>query len=127
MIIVNVVPQSIELVDFNIKDNSAEFNIHFNDGTDRRLSMARVIDDSETIAEQLVAEIRLLSKKNNKGLTDDWDEIIVVRMEKEDETIRKMTGFFERVKERIKDIRGMRTANGFLDKVHKSKQLVVEF
>ena len=126
MIIVNVIPKKIELVDFNIKDNSAEFNIYFNDGLDRKVSLSRVLNDSEALSEQMVTEMRSLAKKNNMGLTGDWDEILVIRMDKEDESTRKLMGFFDRIKERMKDIKTTRSAAGFLDKVHRSKMLVVD-
>jgi len=126
MIIVNVIPQKIELVDFNIKDNSAEFNLYFNDGLDRKVSLSRVLNDSEALSEQIVTEMRSLAKKNNMGLTGDWDEILVIRMDKEDESTRKLMGFFDRIKERMKDIKTTRSAAGFLDKVHRSKMLVVD-
>jgi DNA helicase IV len=126
MIIVNVIPKKIELVDFNIKDNSAEFNLYFNDGLDRKVSLSRVLNDSEALSEQMVTEMRSLAKKNNMGLTGDWDEILVIRMDKEDESTRKLMGFFDRIRERMKDIKLTRSAAGFLDKVHKSKMLVVE-
>ncbi len=126
MIIVNVIPKKIELVDFNIKDNSAEFNIYFNDGLDRKVSLSRVLNDSEALSEQMVTEMRSLAKKNNMGLTGDWDEILVIRMDKEDESTRKLMGFFDRVRERMKDIKQTRSATGFLDKVHRSKMLVVD-
>ncbi len=126
MIIVNVIPQKIELVDFNIKDNSAEFNLYFNDGLDRKVSLSRALNDSEALSEQMVTEMRSLAKKNNMGLTGDWDEILVIRMDKEDESTRKLMGFFDRIKERMKDIKTTRSAAGFLDKVHRSKMLVVD-
>lgn len=126
MIIVNVIPKKIELVDFNIKDNSAEFNLYFNDGIDRKVSLSRVLNNAEALSEQMVTEMRSLAKKNNMGLTGDWDEILVIRMDNEDESTRKMMGFFDRVKERMKDIKTTRSAAGFLDKVHRSKMLVVD-
>lgn len=126
MIIVNVIPQKIELVDFNIKDGAAEFNLYFNDGIDRKVSLSRALDDTEALAEQMISEMRSLAKKNNMGLTGDWDEVLVIKLEKEDDSVRKMMGFFDRVKERMKDIKMTRSATGFLDKVHRSKLLIVE-
>lgn len=126
MIIVNIVPKKIELSDFNFKNNSAEFNLYFNDGVDRKISFSKPIINAEELAEQTLAEMRTISKKNNTNLAGEWDEIIVVRLEKEDETLRKLQGFFERVKERMKDVRLIRTADGYLDRIRSAKVLVTE-
>lgn len=126
MIIINIKPQKIELVDFNFKDNSAEFNIYFNDGFDRKISFKRAIQNPTELSENIMAEIRMHAKKANMNLLDDWDEIMALRVEREEEAINKMSRFFEKVLERMKDIRQLRTADGFLDKITTAKKLVIE-
>jgi len=126
MIIINIKPLKIELVDFNFKENTVEFNVYFNDGLERRISFKKPLINPEELSEKIISEIRMYSKKTNMNLIDDWDEIMVVKVENEENVINKMQRFFEKVMERMKDVKLLKTADGYLDKITTAKKLVME-
>lgn len=127
MIIVTVKPTRAELVDFSIKDETAEFNIYFDDGEERRLSLRQKVGNSEELAEKMLAEMRVLSKKYHQKYTDEADEILVVKFENEDDAVKKLVKFFEKVKDNIKNVRHMRNAQGYLDTLNRAKKIDMSF
>jgi len=128
MIIITVKPLKAELVDFSIKEETAEMNIWFTDGNDEhKLAVSRRIENCEEMAEQMIAEVRRLVKKSHTPDSSDYDEILTVRFENEDDTVKKLQRFFERVKEKIREVRMMKSAKGYLDTLTRAKKFEVEF
>ncbi|MBW3023200.1 hypothetical protein KY308_03785 [Candidatus Woesearchaeota archaeon] len=125
MIVVTVRPLKAELVDFSVKDETAEFNIYFNDGEERRVAFKQKIADSEELAEKMVAEMRAMSKKYHQKYVEESDDILVIKVENEDETVKKLIRFFEKVKDTIKNIRMIKNAKGYLDTITKAKKMEV--
>jgi len=127
MIIVTVKPTKAELIDFSVKDETAEMNIWFSDGNDdHKIAINRKILNSEELAEQMIVEMRRLVKKYHNPDTDSYDEILVVKFENEEDAVKKMNRFFERVKEKIKEVKGMKVAKGYLDTINRAKKLEFE-
>ncbi len=127
MIIVTVKPVKAELIDFSVKDESAEMNIWFSDGNhEHKLALNRRVGNSEELAEQMIMEMRKLVKSSHKPDSEDYGEILVVNFENEDDSVKKMQRFFERVKDKIKEVKQMRSAMGYLDTVNRAKKFEFE-
>ncbi|MEM4336491.1 MAG: hypothetical protein QXG86_00605 [Candidatus Woesearchaeota archaeon] len=123
MIIITVKPTKAELVDFSISDETAEFNIFFDDGQERKISFRQNINNSEELAEKMIAEMRAMSKKYHQKYLEDADDILVVRFDNEDEVVKKLTRFFEKVKDNIKSVKQLKDARGYLDTVTRAKKI----
>jgi len=123
MIVVTVKPTKAELVEFSIKDETAEFNIYFDDGEERRISFKQKVGNSEELAEKMLAEMRSMSKKYHQKYIDDADEILVIKFENEEDSAKKLVRFFEKVKDNIKAIKQTKNAQGYLDTVMRAKKI----
>jgi len=123
MIVVTVKPTKAELVDFSLKDENAEFNVYFDDGEERRVSFRQKIGHPEEMAEKMIAEMRAMSKKYHQKYVEEEDEILVIKFENEDDSVKKLMRFFERIKETIKNIKQTRNAQGYLDTINRAKKL----
>lgn len=127
MILVTVKPLRAELVDFSVKDETAEMNVWFTDGNkEHKLSLNRKIGNSEELAEQMIIDMRKIAKTHNKQESDGYDEILAIKFEDEDESVKKLQRFFDKVKERIKDLRQLKSAQGYLDTINRVKKFEVE-
>ena len=127
MIVVTVKPLKAELIDFSVKEETAEMNLWFSDGADEhKLAISRRIENSEELAEQMIGEMRRLAKKQHTP-DNDYDEILTVRFENEEDAVKKLQRFFERVKEKIREVKIMRSAKGYLDTLTRAKKFEVEF
>jgi len=127
MIVVTVKPLKAELIDFSVKEETAEMNLWFSDGADEhKLAINRRIENSEELAEQMIGEMRRLAKKQHTP-DNDYDEILTVRFENEEDSVKKLQRFFERVKEKIREVKMMRSAKGYLDTLTRAKKFEVEF
>jgi hypothetical protein len=127
MIIITVKPVRAELIDFSVKDETAEMNIWFSDGNDEhRLALSRKILSPEELAEQMIVEMRRIVKKCHTPESDSYDEILVVNFENEDDAVKKLHRFFERVREKIKEVRQLRSAHGYLDTINRAKKFEME-
>ena len=89
MIIVTVRLLRAELIDFSIKEETAEINIWFSDGNhEHKLAVSRKIGSSEELAEQMVTEIRRIIKKNHSPEGNGYDEILAIKFENEEDAIK---------------------------------------
>ncbi len=128
MIIITIKPLKAELVDFSIQDETAEINILFRDEADEhKLAINRKIEDAEELAEQMIMEMRRIVKKHHTPDSDSYDEILAIRVENEDDVVSKMKSFFEKTKEKINQVRMIKSSKGYLDTLAKAKQLEIEF
>lgn len=122
MIIVNIKPLKAELLDFNIKDDTAQMHIYFSDEADKhRIVLNKVIGNAEELAEQMIMEMRKAIKDHHSK----EDDLLVIRVQDEEDAIKRMTNFFNSVKEKIKAIKTLKSAQGYLDTVNRSKKLEV--
>jgi hypothetical protein len=128
MIVVNVKIKKIEVANFSLKTGpEVDFNIYFNDGKEKMMQKKFVLDNPETIAEQVINEIRQIEKKAHKSQGDDILDVVVIRLEDEDEIPKKLMGFFSKVKEKIGYVKGIRIAQGYLGAIESIKKLKAEF
>ncbi len=128
MIVVNVKIKKIEVANFSLKTGSeVDFNIYFNDGREKMMQRKFLLGDPEIIAEQVINEIRQIEKKAHKSPSDDFLDVVVIRLEDEDEIPKKLAGFFSKVKEKINHVKGIRVAQGYLGAIESIKKLKAEF
>jgi hypothetical protein len=127
MIIVTVKPVKAELVDFSVKDENAEMNIWFSDGhKEHKLALNRKVVGAEELAEQMIVEMRKIAKSSHKKESDEYDEILVVNFENEDDAVKKLQRFFEKVREKVKEVKQLRSAQGYLDTINRVKKFEVD-
>lgn len=128
MYLVNVKFSKIEVSNFTPRDGP-EVKIHFNDGRDK--FMTRILGDAkpEALAEDVFKDARILAKKQSRAWdTDDvLNDVVVVRIENEDDVHKRMIGFFSRLQEKSKYIKGARQAAGYLYAVENYKRLTMDF
>jgi len=128
MIIITIKPLRAELIDFSVKEETAEMNIWFTDGADEhKLAINRKIVNPEELAEQMIIEMRKIVKKNHTPQSNGYDEILAVRFENEDDAVKKLQRFFEMVKEKVREVKMIKTAKGYLDTLTRAKKLEIEF
>jgi len=127
MIIINIKPLKAELIDFSIKDDTAEMNIYFRDEADEhKLAISRKIGNSEELAEQIIMEMRRIVKKHHTPEADDYEDILVVRVDDEDGAVKKLKLFFDKVNEKIKQVKLLKSAKGYLDTLARAKKFEME-
>jgi len=128
MYLVNIKFRKIEVSNFTPKDGP-EVKIHFNDGKDK--FMTKILADSkpEALSEEVFKDARMLAKKQNRAWdTDDvLNDVIVVRIENEDDVLKRMASFFSRLQEKAKYIKGSRQVSGYLFAVENYKTLKLDF
>jgi len=128
MIIITIKPLRAELIDFSVKEETAEMNLWFTDGADEhKLAINRKIVNPEELAEQMIIEMRKIVKKNHTPQSNGYDEILAVRFENEDDAVKKLQRFFEMVKEKVREVKMIKTAKGYLDTLTRAKKLEIEF
>jgi len=128
MIIITVRLLRAELIDFSIKEETSEINIWFTDGKDEhKLAICRKIANSEELAEQMITEIRKIVKNSHTPESNGYDEILAIKFENEDDAVKKLQKFFERVKDKIREVRLIKSSQGYLDTLTRAKKLELEF
>ncbi len=127
MIIVNIQFKSVEVIKFDVKEG-VEFKICFDDGIERCINKASIIQDPEALAEEIFMDIRKAEKRYNRQYGGDvMDDVIVVRFENEDATLQKLAGFFLRVKDKMANIKFSKEAKDYLNKISEIKRLRTDF
>lgn len=127
MIIITIKPLKAELTDFDIKEGTAEIAILFRDNADEhRLAIKRKIENSEELAEQMVMEMRRIVKKSHTPERDDYAEILAIRVDDEEGAVKKLRLFFDKVNEKIKEVKKIKSAKGYLDTLTRAKKLEMQ-
>jgi len=75
----------------------------------------------------MIIEMRKIVKKNHTPQSNGYDEILAVRFENEDDAVKKLQRFFEMVKEKVREVKMIKTAKGYLDTLTRAKKLEIEF
>ena len=127
MLLVNIEFRRVEIINYHHK-TGIELKISFDAG--KLLSFSRLLTDQnpEFFAEEVMKEARILAKKNAKIIGEDFlDDVIIVKVPNEDEVVRKMAGFFSRIKEKSGYLRNARQAAGYIYGIENFKRLALEF
>ena len=114
---------------FSPKERAVELDIFFNDGTNKEITKMVAIDDPEKLAEDIILEIRNLEKRANQRFNGEsiLDSIVTILFEDEDKTLSKMTMFFSKVCDRIKEVRTSRDPSAYIGLINKVNSMTFEF
>ncbi len=128
MYLVNVRFKKIEVSNYSPKAGP-EIKVQLNDGKDRVITRSLGDSNPEALAEELFKEARIIAKKQSRSWDDDdvLNDVVVVRVENEDDVLKRMVGFLSRLQEKSKYIRGMKQVGGYLYAVENYKRQVLEF
>jgi hypothetical protein len=124
MLDVQIKIKGINILNFNPKDRSVEFEILF----DKYKTIKNmVLDNPAQISYSLILEIRRKIKQLNTRFHDDaLEDSVNVIIEQEEETIQKMYSFLNKVSDRVNAVKNTTTAVNYLGMVNKVKNLKLE-
>lgn len=126
MIIVNVKFKNMAITKFDIK-KGLEFRICFDDGEDRCITKASLIDDPMGLTENIFQEIRQMVKRYNQQYgSDTFDDVVIIRFDNEDTSRTKMSNFFSKVQEELRAMKSIPSSN-YLRKIEEINRMKMEF
>ncbi len=114
---------------FSPKERAVELDIVFNDGADKEITKMVAIDDPEKLADDIVLEIRNLEKSSNQRFDGEsiLDNHVIILFDNEDKILSKMTMFFSKVCDKIREARTSRDPSAYLDLINKVNSMTFEF
>lgn len=129
MEIISLEIKKIGIGKFFPKQDKVELDIFFNDGTDKEIFKIVDTSDSENAAESILADLRKLEKNIHKN--DENKELIVdnfvnIVVKNEDNAIKEISEFIEKIKNKIDEIKSKNIAEGYLDLVRELKNLKLD-
>ena len=130
MKIISLEIKKIEVGKFFPKEDKVELDIFFNDGSDKEIFKIVDTSDSERAAEDILVDLRKLEKnihknsENKELIVENYVNIII---KDEDNLVKEISGFIQKVKNKIDEIKQKDVAEGYLDIIRELKNLKVEF
>ena len=130
MKIVSLEIKKIEVGKFFQKEDKVELDIFFNDGSDKEIF--KIVDASDAVnaAEDILMDLRKLEKnihKNSENKELIIDNYVNIVIKNEDSTIKEISGFIQKAKNKIDEIKQKDVAEGYLDMIRELKNLKVDF
>ncbi len=129
MKIISLEIKKVRVGKFFPKESKIELDIFFNDGSDKEIF--RIIDasDPEGSAENILADLRKMEKNmhksnQNESIVESFVNIVV---KDQDETIKEITRFIQKVAIKMEEIKSKNVAEGYLERIRQLKNLELEF
>jgi len=129
MKIVSLDIKKIGIGKFFPKEDKVELDINFNDGVDKEILKVVDITDAESAAESILEDLRKLEKnihKNNENKELIVDNFVNIVVKDEDNTIKEISQFIEKIKNKIDEIKSKNIAEGYLDIIRELKNLKLD-
>jgi hypothetical protein len=129
MKIVSLDIKKIGIGKFFPKEDKVELDINFNDGVDKEILKVVDITDAESAAESILDDLRKLEKnihKNNENKELIVDNFVNIVVKDEDNTIKEISQFIEKIKNKIDEIKSKNIAEGYLDIIRELKNLKLD-
>lgn len=130
MKIISLEIKKVSIGKFFPKENKVELDILFNDGDDKEIFKTVDVSDAEGSAEAILAELRKMERNIHKSGEADRlivDNLINIVVKNENETIKEIAMFIQKIGIKIEEIKSKNAAEGYLDKIRQLKSLKVEF
>ena len=129
MKIVGLEIKKIGIGKFFPKDGKAELCIMFNDGDDKELLKTVDVSDSAGAAENILIDLRKMEKEIHKIYEEGsiMDNFVNVVIKDEDELIKEISGFIQRVGIKIEEINNKKEAEGYINIIRELKNMKLEF
>lgn len=129
MKIVSLDIKKIGIGKFFPKEDKVELDINFNDGVDKEILKVVDITDAESAAESILEDLRKLEKnihKNNENKELIVDNFVNIVVKDEDNAIKEISQFIEKIKNKIGEIKSKNIAEGYLDIIRELKNLKLD-
>jgi len=129
MKIVSLEVKKIRVGQFFPNKKEVELNIAFNDGVDKEIFKTVDTVNPDTSAENILLDLRKLEKKIHKEETEGTiiDNFTNVVIKDEEELIKEISKFINKVSIKIGEISNKKVAEGYLDRIRELKSLKLEF
>ena len=130
MKIISLEIKKIRIGKFFPKEDKVELEVFFNDGNDKEIFKIVETSDSENAAEGILADLRKMEKNIHKS--DENKELIVenyvnIVIKNEDYLINEISGFIQKIKNKIDEIKQKDVAEGYFDIIREMKNLKIDF
>jgi len=129
MKIISLEIKKITLGRFFPKENKLEFNIFFNDGSDKEILRILGTSNPDAAAEEIIADLRKMEKSINKPSRERESllgEMVNIVMKDEDKALKAISQFIQQANAKVSRIRNKSDAAGYLDVVRDFKSLKLE-
>jgi len=129
MKIVSLEIKKISIGKFFPKEKEVELQITFNDGMDKEIPKKVDVMDPEGSAEMILSDLRKMEKKIHKNDDDEKsviDNFVNIVIEDEDELIRNIAKFIQKISTSLEDINKKKDAEGYLEMIRNIKTIKFE-
>ena len=130
MKIISLEIKKIEIGKFFPKEDKVELDIFFDDGSDKEIFKIVDASDAVSAAEDILMDLRKLEKnihKNNENKELIVENYVNIIIKDEDNLVKEISGFIQKVKNKIDEIKQKDVAEGYLDIIRDLKNLKIEF
>ena len=130
MKIVSLEIKKIEVGKFFPKEDKVELDIFFDDGSDKEIFKIVDASDAVSAAEDILMDLRKLEKnihKNSENTELIVENYLNIIIKDEDNLVKEISGFIQKVKNKIDEIKQKDVAEGYLDIIRELKNLKIEF
>jgi len=130
MKIISLEIKKIEVGRFFPKEDKVELDIFFNDGSDKEIF--KIVDASDAVgaAEDILIDLRKMEKNIHKNEEDKElivDNYVNIVIKDEDDLVKEISGFIQKVKNKMDQVKQKDVAEGYLDVIRELKNLEIEF
>ena len=130
MKIISLEIKKIGIGRFFPKENKVELDLLFNDGSDKEIFKTVDVSDAEGSAENILADLRKMEKsihKNSEADSPIVDNFINIVVKNENETIKDIARFIQKIEIKMEEIKSRNVAEGHLERIRQLKSLKVDF
>lgn len=130
MKIISLEIKKVSVGKFFPRESKVELDIFFNDGSDKEIFKTIDVSDAEGSAENILADLRKMEKNIHKNSESDnpiVSNFINIVVKNENETIKEIARFIQRVEARMEEIKSKNVAEGYLESIRQLKSLKVDF
>lgn len=129
MEIINVEFKKIRITDLSIRDGYVYLEIFFDDGKDKEITRKTRIDDPGKEVKNILKEITDMEGAINYEFDGErfMDSYVNVVFQDEKKVKQSLIRFLTDVKNKMEEIRTLKDATGFIDKINAVKLMRIEF
>lgn len=129
MKIIHVELKKLKVNDLSVRDGIIFLEVFFDDAKEKEISRNTKIENPNKEAEKIIKEIRQMEININQEFDGErfLDNYVNVVIKDEDDVTEKMAGFLKRIKDKMTEVRTLKDATGFLDKINAIKLMRLEF
>ena len=130
MKIISLEIKKVSVGKFFPRESKVELDIFFNDGSDKEIFKTVDVSDAEGSAENILADLRKMETsihKSSEARNSIAENLINIVVKNENETIKEIARFIQKVGARMEEIKSKNVAEGHLDRIRQLKSLKIDF